>query len=50
MRIAWSRVETVEKDIKLDVNAKETGALYWEIWIARNIIERIPGGGSEEQA
>lgn len=49
VRIPWSRVETVEKDIKLDVNAKETGALDWEIWIARHIIERIPGGGSEEQ-
>jgi hypothetical protein len=21
----------------------------WEIWVARNIIERIPGGGSEEE-
>lgn len=49
VRIPWSRVGTVEKDIKLDVNAWETGALDWEIWIARHIIERIPGGGSEEQ-
>jgi hypothetical protein len=40
---------TVSKDIKLDVRAKDTGALDWEIWIARNIIERIPGGGKEEE-
>ena len=49
VKIPWSRVETVGKDVKLDVEAKETGALDWEIWIARNIIERIPGGGSEEE-
>lgn len=49
VKIPWSRVETVGKDVKLDVKAKETGALDWEIWVAKNIIERIPGGGSEEE-
>ena len=48
VRIPWSRVVTAGKDIKLDVEAKETGAIDWEIWIARHIIERIPGGGKEE--
>ena len=47
-RISWSRVETVGRDIKLDVEAKDTGAIDWEIWIARHIIERIPGSGDEE--
>jgi sporulation protein YlmC with PRC-barrel domain len=45
VRIPWSRVETVGRDIKLDVEAKETGAIAWEIWIARHIIGRIPGSG-----
>ena len=49
VRIPWSRVETVGKDIKLDVEAKDTGALDWEIWIAKHVIERIPGGGHEEE-
>ena len=49
VRIPWSRVETIGKDIKLDVEAKETGALDWEIWVARHIIEHIPGAGSEEE-
>ena len=49
VKIPWSRVLTVGKDVKLDVEAKETGALDWEIWVARHIIERIPGGGSEEE-
>jgi sporulation protein YlmC with PRC-barrel domain len=45
VRIPWSRVETVGRDIKLDVEAKETGAITWEIWIARHIIGHIPGSG-----
>jgi hypothetical protein len=49
VRIPWSRVLTTGKDIHLDVKARETGALDWEIWIARHIIERIPGGGHEEE-
>jgi hypothetical protein len=49
VRIPWSRVMTIGRDIKLDVSARETGAIDWEIWIARHIIERIPGGGHEEE-
>jgi hypothetical protein len=49
VRIPWSRVSTTGREIKLDVKAKDTGAIAWEIWIARHIIERIPGGGHEEE-
>ena len=49
VRIPWSRVMTTGRDIKLDVGARETGAIAWEIWIARHIIERIPGGGHVEE-
>ena len=49
VRIPWSRVMTAGREIKLDVEAKETGAIDWEIWIARHVIERIPGGGHEEE-
>ncbi len=49
VRIPWSRVMTVGKDIKLDVKARDIGALDWEIWIAQHIIERIPGGGNKEE-
>jgi sporulation protein YlmC with PRC-barrel domain len=48
VRISWTRVKTVGRDIKLDVEAREVGALDWEIWIAQHIIEHIPGGGKEE--
>ena len=49
VRIPWSRVETVGKDVKLDVKARDTGALDWEIWVAEHIIEKIPGGGKQEE-
>jgi hypothetical protein len=48
VRIRWSHVESAGKDIKLDVEAKDTRAVAWEVWISRRIIERIPGGGKEE--
>ncbi|MEA2707110.1 MAG: hypothetical protein QOH22_1898 [Gemmatimonadaceae bacterium] len=48
VRIPWSHVETVGRDIKLDVEAKNTGAIDWEIWLDRHVIERIPGAGDEE--
>lgn len=49
VRIPWSRVVTAGRDLTLDVRARDTGAIDWEIWIARHIIERIPGGGHEEE-
>jgi sporulation protein YlmC with PRC-barrel domain len=49
VRIPWSRVKTAGRDIKLDVEGKETGAIDWEIWISRNIIKRIPGAGGDEE-
>jgi sporulation protein YlmC with PRC-barrel domain len=49
VKIPWSRVETVGREVKLDVEGKETGALDWELWVAKHIIEHIPGGGSEEE-
>ena len=49
VRIPWSRVISVGRDVKLDVRVRETGAIDWEIWIARHVIERIPGGGHEEE-
>lgn len=48
VRIPWSRVKAVGRDIRLDLKARKTGALDWEIWIARRVIERIPGSGEEE--
>jgi sporulation protein YlmC with PRC-barrel domain len=47
VRIPWSGVKTIGRDIRLGVEAKSTGAIDWELWIAHHVIERIPGSGSE---
>jgi sporulation protein YlmC with PRC-barrel domain len=49
VRIPWSHVNTVGRDIKLDVDGKDTGAIDWEVWISRKIIKRIPGAGTDEE-
>jgi hypothetical protein len=48
VRIPWLHVETVGRDIKLDIEARKTGAIDWEIWLARHVIEHIPGSGDQE--
>jgi hypothetical protein len=46
IRIPWSAVKTAGRDIRLDVDAIESGARAWETWIEKNIIDHIPGAGS----
>ena len=48
VHIPWSKVEHLGRNIKVDVEAKDVGAIDWELWLARHFIERIPGGGHEE--
>ena len=48
VRIPWSKVAHLGKNIRVDLEARDTGAIDWEIWLARHFIERIPGGGHEE--
>lgn len=48
VRIPWSRVRVVGRDIKLAIKATDSGAVEWELWIAQHIIQRIPGSGSGE--
>lgn len=48
VRIPWSRVRIVGRDIKLDIKATDSGAIDWELWIAQHIIQRIPGSGNGE--
>lgn len=43
--IPWKAVTTAGRDIHLDVDAEESGAMAWEKWIEKHIIGRIPGAG-----
>jgi len=43
VRIPWSKVVKLGRDVHLDVDAEETTALAWEKWVEKAIIDRIPG-------
>jgi sporulation protein YlmC with PRC-barrel domain len=45
VRIPWSLVKTAGRDIHLEVDAEESGAMAWEGWIEKHIIDHIPGAG-----
>ena len=45
LRIPWSKVQDVGIDVEVDVEAEQTSALAYEIWLREHIIKRIPGGG-----
>jgi sporulation protein YlmC with PRC-barrel domain len=41
--IPWHRVRRVGVDVKVDVDAGQSPALYWERWVRDHVIGRIPG-------
>lgn len=42
VRVPFDKIRKVGIDVKLAVDAEETGALAWEDWIRTRFIERIP--------
>jgi hypothetical protein len=47
LRIDFAHVEDVGIDVDLDVDARVTGALAWEVWLREHAVRRIPGGDSK---
>ena len=45
LRIPWAKVRDVGIDVEVDVEAEQTSALAYEIWLREHIIKHIPGGG-----
>jgi sporulation protein YlmC with PRC-barrel domain len=45
IRIDWSKVKRMGRDIHLDMRADDTEALAWEHWMADHFAKKIPGGG-----
>ena len=43
-RIAWDKLRVGLNHVEADVEAEKTPALEWELWLRRNVIQRIPGG------
>jgi hypothetical protein len=44
-RIAWGKITVGLNGVEADVEAEKTPALEWELWLRKNVIKRIPGGG-----
>jgi sporulation protein YlmC with PRC-barrel domain len=42
-RLPWSKVVTAGTEVIAAVEAEQTPALAWELWLRKNIIARIPG-------
>jgi sporulation protein YlmC with PRC-barrel domain len=42
-RIPWKRVVKLGVDVKVDLDAERSPALWWERWVRDRIISRIPG-------
>jgi hypothetical protein len=43
VKIPWSRVEKLGRDVHLDLEADDTTALAWENWLDKVLIDRLPG-------
>ncbi len=44
-RVPWSKVQPLQLDLKVDLDADETPVLNWEKWLDQHVIKRIPGSG-----
>ena len=42
-RIPWSKVRVGLNRVEADVEAEQTPALQWELWLRKKVIGRIPG-------
>jgi hypothetical protein len=43
VRILFEHLVETGIDVKVDIDGKRTGALKWEDWLRKNVIDRIPG-------
>jgi hypothetical protein len=47
--VPWDTVLTVNvHHVKVDVSAEDTPAYDWERWLRTHVVEKIPGGSSDE--
>jgi len=43
LKIPWSQVEMLGRDVHVDIDARNTTALAWEEWLDKVLIDRLPG-------
>jgi hypothetical protein len=42
-RIPWGKITVGLNEVRADVEAEQTPALEWELWLRKKVIGRIPG-------
>jgi len=42
-RIPWGKIKVGLNEVRADVEAEQTPALEWELWLRKKVIGRIPG-------
>lgn len=42
-RIPWGKIRVGLNEVRADVEAEQTPALEWELWLRKKVIGRIPG-------
>lgn len=45
VKIDWTHVKRMGRDIHLDIAADDTEALAWEHWLAEKVVARLPWSG-----
>jgi len=50
VRVPWSQIETIGKEIKLDVCAHNSRLLERERWLRDNVIRKIPGNQATKRS
>jgi hypothetical protein len=48
-RVPWETVAEIrELHMKVAIDATETAAFEWELWLGKHVVEHLPGGKEEE--
>lgn len=43
VKLPWSKVSKLGRDVHVDIDVNETDALAWEKWVDKVLIDRLPG-------
>jgi hypothetical protein len=49
VRTDWSRIECIEKELKLEICGEDSPLLARERWLRDHVIRRIPGNGGKDR-
>ena len=49
LKIPWSQVEKLGRDVHVDIDATKTTAVAWEKWLDKVVIDRVPGAGAKHK-